>query len=59
MIAQDQFAGFNEEIKKRIAEHNMNHQHTKDRKNKLVVKTGYKEGIIRIWQKLSEYERIS
>ena len=35
----------------------MEHQEAKDKSFKM--KTGFKEGIIRIWQKIAEYQEIS
>ena len=52
MIAQDLFMQFNEFMKER-----MQNQVAKDISLKL--KTGYKKGIIRIWQKMGEYSPIS
>ena len=52
MIAQDLFMQFNEFMKER-----MQNQIAKD--ISLKIKTGYKKGIIRIWQKMAEYQPIS
>jgi len=52
MIAQDQYARFNEIIKQRMEE--------KEAKNNgLAIKSGYKKGVVRIWQKMASYENIS
>ena len=52
MIGQDQFPEFNE-IMKAVMLQPIAQQ------LKLSVKAGYKDGIVRIWQKMAEYEHIS
>lgn len=47
MVAQDQFAEFNEVMKARVA--------SQDVASIFKMKTGYKDGVIRIWQKMAEY----
>ena len=50
MVAQDVYPKFNE-MMKRI----LNHPEAEN----FTVKNGFKKGIIRIWQKLAEYDLIS
>ena len=51
LVAQDQFAEFNEAMKERLGE--------RDARETFRMKTGYKEGVIRIWSKMAEYQPIS
>lgn len=52
MIAQDQYPEFHEVMKERMHE-------PAATENELRLKAGYKGGVIRIWQKMAEYDRVS
>ena len=52
MIAQDLFMPFNELMKERML-------HQVAQVLSLKIKTSYKRGIIRIWQKMNEHQPIS
>ena len=52
MVGEDQFPEFNELMKTII-------QQPLAKQLNLTAKIGYKESVVRIWQKLAEYEEIS
>ena len=52
MVGQDQYPDFNELMKQVMAQPEARHL-------ELTSKVGYKEGVVRIWQKMAEYEQIS
>ena len=52
MVAQDQYPEFNELMKNAVAG-------SEAKELDLSVKVGYKKGVVRIWQKLAEYDAVS
>ena len=52
MVGEDQFPEFNELMKAIMLQ-------PLARQLELTLKVGYKEGVVRIWQKMAEYEQVS